>query len=147
MPTNISEVYVSFSLWHDSNFEWNAISNKMLYWENGNLIVQSRHNTGDYLSFYNGSGGGQSYEPNQGPRPTMGDFNGKWVNVEVQIKRGTSGFFKIWLNGVLVSNHSVSLQSIQGESYLRLDSTWGGSTGPRTRDSHRRVGHILIATP
>lgn len=144
ISTSISELYVAFSIWHDANFEWNTISNKLFYWEDGNIILQSRHND-TFLSVFIGALD-VSYDPN-GYDPVQSDFDGKWANIEYIIKRGNPGLLKIWLNGVLVMNRAVEVPAVSSFSELKIDSTWGGATANRTRDSFRRIDHILIAHP
>jgi hypothetical protein len=53
------------------------------------------------------------------------------------------------MNGVLVTSYTgINVPTGSGANQeLKLDSTWGGQTGPTTRDSYRRIDHILIATP
>jgi hypothetical protein len=140
---SITEFYVAFSVWHDSNYEWNSISNKLFYIEPGNIILQSRHNN-EYLSVYIGQSD-VNYAPTN-PRPIP---LGQWVNIEYQVKRGPSGFIRVWMNGVLVTSYTgINVPAGDGQTQeLKLDSTWGGQTGPTTRDSYRRIDHILIATP
>lgn len=140
---NVNEIYVAFSVWHDPNFEWNEVSNKLLYWEDGNTILQSRHND-SYLSLYIGAYD-VVYDPN-GYNPQKSDFNGKWVNIEYIVKRGNPGLLKVWMNGKLVSNYAVRVPTISSWSEVSINSTWGGG-GTRTRTSYRRIDHVLIATP
>jgi hypothetical protein len=144
LPAGKSEVYVAFSIWHDPNFEWNTVSNKLLYWESGNIILQSRHN-GTYLSFYIGAND-QVFDPNQQRVPVRADFDGRWANLEVLIRRGNPGRLRVWLNGTLVIDHAANVPTTAGITELKLDSTWGGG-GTRTRTSYRRIDHILVATP
>ena len=140
---NTNELYVAFSIWHDPNFEWNTISNKLLYWEDGNIILQSRHND-SYLSLYIGAYD-RVYDPN-GYQPRQSDFDGKWVNIEYIIKRGNPGLLKVWMNGQLVSNHAVQVPTLSSWSEMSINSTWGGG-GTRLRTSYRRIDHVLVATP
>ncbi len=143
LDTSISEIYVAFSIWHDPSFEWNTISNKLFYWEDGNIILQSRHND-NYLSLYIGAYDAV-YDAN-GYVPQESDFDGRWVNIEYIIERGDPGRLRVWMNGNLVSDHVVQVPEISGTSEINLNSTWGGG-GTRTRTSYRRVDHLLVATP
>jgi len=140
---NITEFYVAFSVWHDANYEWNSISNKLFYIEPGNIILQSRHNN-EYLSVYIGQ-----YDVNYAPTNPRPIPLGQWVNIEYQVRRGPNGFIRVWMNGVLVTSYTgINVPMGDGQRQeLKLDSTWGGQTGPTTRDSYRRIDHILIATP
>ncbi len=145
-PANASEFYVAFSMWHDANFEWNSISNKLFYLEPGNIILQSRHSMAGgqkYLSVYIG-GTGKDYAPtNNIPIPL-----GQWVNYEFIVKRGNSGVLKVWMNGTLVLDYAnIAVPTTTSGQELKLDTTWGGSTGPTTRDSYRRIDHIVVAIP
>jgi hypothetical protein len=143
IPADVQELYVAFSLWHDPNFEWNTISNKLLYWSTisaQKIILESRFNE-NYWSFYiEAQDKIVDATINKNVDPT-----GRWVNVEVQMKRGTAGFLKVWINGQPVSNYSGSLPLVSGATDFNINSTWGGG-GTRTRTSYRRIDHILIAT-
>jgi len=138
---NASEVYVAFSMWHDSNFEWNSISNKMLYLEPGNILVESQV-YGQALVGYIGSIGGIYY-----PSIVQSWPMGGWASIEVQIRRGTNGLLRVWKNGVLVLDRALSIPTTTSLQELKLDTTWGGQTGPKTRDSYRRIDHVFVATP
>jgi len=143
LDRSVSQIYVAFALWHDPNFEWNTISNKLFYWEDGNTILQSRHND-DFLSLYIGAYD-RVFDPNA-YHPVISDFNGRWVNIEYIIKRGNPGLLKVWMNGKLVADHAVQVPMISSWSEVSINSTWGGG-GTRTRTSFGRGDHILIATP
>lgn len=143
-PATATAFYVAFSIWHDPNFEWNSISNKLFYLEPGNILVQARHNAA-YLSIYIGAFD-VVYDPN-GYVPTTADFNGRWARIEIVVRRGTPGLIQVWLNGQLVSTYTGDVPNPGGFNEISLDSTWGGATGPRTRNSMRRIDHVLIATP
>jgi hypothetical protein len=140
-PANTTEFYVAFSLWHDSNFEWNTISNKLFYIEPGNIILESKTDN-DYLTVYIGATGTLYKATNPRTSPL-----GQWVNIELLVKRGNPGVVKVWMNGTLVMDRTPAVPGPGSYGELKLDSTWGGATSARTRDSFRRVDHSLIATP
>jgi hypothetical protein len=140
-PASTRELFVGFSVWHDPNFEWNPISNKLFYIEPGNIILETRENE-DYLSVYVGASGTMYKATNPVTVPL-----GKWVNIEMLVRRGDPGLIRVWMNGTLVMDRMVPVPPPGKFGELKLDSTWGGATGPRTRDSFRRVDHILVTTP
>lgn len=140
LPVGTRRVYVAQRLKHDANFEWNPVANKlvMLYPPSGPpLYFESRMNSSYWQVFHSQLDiliGGT------GTPPTLGT----WINVE-WLADADTGEMKCWLNGSLI--WSISNFSWTGSfSYLQLDSTWGGTSAPRTRDSYRWHDHILIAT-
>src|SRR3989344_4012615 len=137
--SSVNQIYIAFAVKHDANFEFNSISNKLLYLEPGNLILQSKHFQ-DWYSFYNGAAGGTVGQPTVNTSITVG----QWELVEILVDAGTDNV-KVWINGQLRSNLSTPMAG--GWNQVKLDSTWGGSTGPRTRDSYRWIDHVLIAIP
>lgn len=143
VPSTVKEFYIAFSVWHDANFEWNAVSNKlvMLFGENTDIAFQSKHNN-TYWNIIDQKND-VSYDPNVSPgtNPT-----GRWVKVEYQFRLGAGGYLKMWTDGNMVHNRTgTNFQNTANE--LALDGTWGGGNGPSTRTSTRRIGHILIAHP
>ena len=138
-----SELYVSLWVWYSPGFPWNTISQKLLYWESGNILLQQKHND-DFLSMYIGAQD-RVYDPNR-CTPTRADFEGKWAHIEWQVKRGTNGLLRVWLNGTLCSDYAVAVPTGSGNEF-NLNSTWGGSTGPIPTTGTRRVDHVLLATP
>src|SRR3989344_2090391 len=136
---SVSQVYVAFAVKHGTNFEFNSISNKLLYLEPGNLILQTKAFQ-NWYSFYNGAAGGTVGNPTVNTPITVG----QWEFVEILVDAGTDNV-KVWINGQLRSNLSTPMAG--GWNQVKLDSTWGGSTGPRTRDSYRLIDHGLIAIP
>ena len=68
---------------------------------------------------------------------------GAWEIVEM-LADAAADNIKVWVNGELRTNQSVSLAG--GWNQVKLASTWGGSTGPRTRDSYRWIDHVFVAT-
>jgi hypothetical protein len=142
IPAGVQQLYIAFPLWHDPNFEWNTISNKLLYWSTlsaEKLILESRFND-KYWAWYIEQQD-KIVNPQTNVNPT-----GRWVNVEILIKRGNPGSLQVWIDGNLVSNYSGAIPTTSGSTELNLNSTWGGG-GTRTRTSYRRIDHILIATP
>lgn len=149
LPTNATEFYVAFPVWHDPNFELNPTSNKLVFLvKDGGfgLNLESRHfNTlwvtqaGNYPIV----GTTTLLVPNvwAGPNPA-----GRWVKVELLVKLGPAGHFKLFLDGALAANHT-GTNFPTGLEEVLLDGTWGGGGGPTQRTSYRRIGHVLIATP
>lgn len=133
---NVNRIYVAFALKHDANFEFNGVSNKLFYLEPGNFILQSRHDN-DWYSLYKG---GTAYTPSINTPITKGT----WEMVEI-LADGVAGNVKVWINGQLRTNQNISFT--QAWNQMKLDSTWGGFSVPRTRDSYRWVDHIFVATP
>lgn len=133
---NLNRVYVAFWMKHDANFQWHPISNKLIYLEPGNIILQSRH-WENYFTVSIGSIGADQY-PQINTNPT-----GKWVFVEYLVDApGRS--IRVWADGVLVTNYSGTVPSPWNE--LKLDSTWGGGGSTKSGDSFRWFDHIFVAT-
>lgn len=148
IPTDVNEIYIAFPVWHDAHFEWNAISNKLMFLMGNNganwsLTFQSRHNAVHWNMELQANNTAIDYDPNVGPRPNP---TGRWVKVEVLYKLGASGYYKLFVDGALVSNFT-NTNFPTGPNEILLDGTWGGGSGPSRRTSTRRIGHILIAHP
>ena len=140
-----TKLYASVWVWYSPGFEWNTVSQKFLYWESGNLLLQQDHN-GVPLSMYIGAPGYDVvYDPNQGCALSLSAFEGKWRLVEWQVERGSPGLLRVWFDGKLCSDYKVTVPP-NGNQEFNLNSTWGGG-GQRSRTSFRRVDHLLIATP
>jgi hypothetical protein len=147
---DVNEIYIAFPVWHDDNFEFNAVSNKLMFFQGNNgtswsLTFESKHFAVYWVLQAQGIPPGETtlYNPNafRGPNPT-----GRWVMLEVLYKLGPGGHYKLFADGTLVSNHR-NLNLPTGANQIMLDGTWGGGSGPSRRTSTRRVGHILIAHP
>ena len=145
LPTGVSEFYIAFSIWHDSNFEWNTISNKLVIIEPGGIYFQTRHNA-TYWNFDIIGSGSLIYNPNMatGPDPT-----GQWVNIELQIKRGNpTGILRVWADGELITEYTdANISTSTTGQQLMIASTWGGATANKARDSYRRIDHIYVSHP
>jgi hypothetical protein len=156
--------YISFSIWHDENFEFNRVSNKMLaIWPRGlgSQILESRHFSGDFLAWqFEDVAGVPYYRENTAFGSSLTDsfFRGNWVNVEVEYKPGvTDGEIRVWAGrsdgsdgarGQLVSEYTgIYVPEINSANEISLDTTWGGGNGPTTRTSYRRIDHIYISHP
>jgi len=158
--------YVAFQIWHDANFEWNLISNKLFFfwtYPSGPAILQTRFNSapGDFLGFImENTPGVDSHQANTafGQALTTAFFEDEWVNVEVQYVAGASnGQLRVWAGrmdgsdgteGQLVLEYTnINVPGASTAQELMFSSTWGGGSGPTTRDSFRRVDHVLIAHP
>lgn len=140
-----TEVYVSLMSKWDSNYEWNAISNKFFIFEPDHIIIESNHNTGQWWTV-------EWSNPNTFLTSNIASTPitlGVWHNVEILLRRGPSGRIRIWVDGILQMDHSVAIP-LTVEPYeqtMNLANTWGGATGPTTRDSYRWTDHVYIATP
>lgn len=144
-PTNTaSKLYASVWVWYSPGFEWNQISQKLLYWEDGNILLQQNHNTNNPLSMYIGAYD-VTYDINKCPNPGLTSFEGKWHQIEWQVERGNSGLLRVWLDGKLCSDYRVQVPAVSGWWQFNVNSTWGGG-GTRTRTSYRRVDHVFLAT-
>jgi len=137
LPT-VNQIYVSFWMKHDSQFEFHPISNKLLYLEPGNLILQTRMWDSNWFTINNGGGGGE-FRATGYTLPL-----GQWVQVEYLVD-AVNNRIRLWADGRLVVDVAANLAG--GYRELKLDSTWGGSGGTKTRDSFRWIDHILVATP
>lgn len=143
MNPAISEWYFAFMVWHDANFEWNPVSNKllMIFGDNSDIALQSKHNS----TYWNviDQKHDVSYDPNIAPgtNPT-----GVWVQYEVMFRLGAGGYLLVWIDGVSIMQRTgTNFINFAGE--FALDGTWGGGNGPTTRTSFRRIGHLHVAHP
>src|SRR3989344_2080469 len=132
---NVNQVYWCVFIKHSSNFEWNSISNKLLYLEPGNLLLESRLFQ-NYLPIWRSNGYGGTTTPL--PLNT-------WTQVEWLVD-SVNKRSMVWRDGVLETDLSMPVLA-GGYGEAKIASTWGGSTGPRTRDSYRWIDHVLIAIP
>lgn len=169
-------VYISFAVWHDANFEFNATSNKLLgIWptSSGSQLLESRHfsSPGDIFAWQFEAAeslivnGDVAYYP---PTTTFGqnltatDLQGAYWNVEVEYIFSTpygaeNGTLRWWAGrndgsdgavGQLIGEYTgINCPAFASDSELQLNSTWGGGGGPTTRSSTRRVDHWLSAYP
>lgn len=135
-------VYVAFWVKHDPNYEFNPNDNKMLIFEPGHILVQSRRWATNYL-LTEFAGAQVEFRPNIVPNYTLP--LGRYVRIEVLID-AVADRFRVWADGVLVTDVTDSRIS-GGINEVKLDSTWGGASGPSTRDSYRWVDHIVVAVP
>ncbi len=147
ISASVTEFYVALRVKWDSNYEWQSISNKLFYIEPGNIVLQSRHNSGGiqrYLSVYIGSGDTDHMPTNNVAIPL-----GEWVTIEYQVKRhATQGELHVWLNGVETMHRTgIFVPTTSSTQELDINDTWGGAGSPRTRDSRRWLDHVYIATP
>jgi hypothetical protein len=166
----IKSWYASFAIWHDANFEWNAVGNKLFEWftynQNGVgvAILNSRNGPGDFMSWILENVPTTTlYSRTTAFGNSLSDayFDGHWVNVELQYKSSTpgnnDGELRVWVARSDGSDGPVGKLTLQytglqlpgavGQSELNLNSTWGGGSGPTTRNSIRRIDHILLAHP
>lgn len=153
MPSGLS-FYVAFSLFHDANFEWNAVSNKLFEFLGqrvgggaADFMIQTRV-FGTYWTCTSQNALGDDVSYNLAPNVAAGaNPTGQWVKVEMLVTLGASGSLKIWVNEVLVSDYPSQVFFTPAGAEFSLNSTWGGGSGPTTRDSTRKMGHIFIAQP
>lgn len=143
--SSITEFYVSIRVKWDSNYEWHPLSNKLLFLEPGNILLQSRYiknGTQWYNSFLIN---GTAYLPfNNMPIPL-----GEWVTIEFIMKRSaTAGEFHVWLNGVkTLEQTGINVPTTSSSQTLDINDTWGGDGVPRSRQSQRWIDHVYIAVP
>lgn len=141
-PTSTREFYIDFSVWHSADFEWNRVANKLFYVEPGNIVLESRVDADNYLSM---AGGGV---PNGKISSTLRTFPlNRWIRVTLQVVRGPNGLIKVWADNALVVSYTGNVPGTGSYCELKLDSEWGGGSGPTSRDSYRRVDRIHIAVP
>lgn len=137
-----TELYASVRVWYSTGFPWNDISQKFLYFAGGNLLLTAKHNN-DFLNVYIGAL--DQYLNANKCTVSKVDFEGKWAQVEWQVRRGASGLIRVWLNGKLCLDYATNVPGV-GEEF-NLNSTWGGSTGPIPVTGTRRIDHVFLATP
>lgn len=152
--------YFQFSMWHDANFPWNVVSNKLFgLWntaESGEQILESVHFANDCLAFqFEGVAGVPYYPANQafGLALDKTMFQGTWWNVEIELFFGTTtGSLKVWagrFNGADgLFGQTVSFYSginVPVGRQMHINTTWGGASGPIPRDGYRKHDQILAA--
>lgn len=146
LSTSQLDFYVCMMCKWSSNYEWNPVSNKFLIWDPGHLIIESKH-YGDYLIF----------EPQDVTNPSYNICNiatptiplDQWVQIEVLLHRGTAnGSIKIWMDGVLYMDISgIDTGIPSGWHEISINSTWGGTSSPTSRESWNWIDHIYLAVP
>jgi len=141
-----ANLYIAVSVWHDPNFEFNLVANKMIYLDPGTpgyIVLQSRMNS-PFLTVTTANPDANWY-PNA-YIPTASDLQGHWARLEYVIQRGNPGVIKGWIDGKLFLTYTGFVAPPNSSCEISLNSTWGGGNGPTTRDSYRRMDHILVAT-
>lgn len=133
----VSRVYVATWVKHDPQFQFNSISNKYLYLEPGNIILQTRH-WEHYWPVWVGGRGLDIWPTRVAPIPL-----GQWQLVEWLVD-ATAGQLRVWVDGVLVTSYNGTLPGNWEE--MKLDTTYGGGSGSPSRDIFRWVDHIFVAT-
>lgn len=147
LSTSQLDFYVCMMCKWSSNYEWNPVSNKFLIWDPGHLIVESRHYAGQYLTF----------EPQDVTNPGFYTCNvatptiplDQWVQIEVLLHRSaTNGSIKIWMDNVLYMDRSgIDTGVPSGWHEISINSTWGGTSDPTSRESWNWIDHIYLAVP
>ncbi len=141
---DLHEVYISEWIKWDPTFEFHPISTKhMRLDQTGHtqaFLLQASHNS----EFLRASDEeiGQAYDPTISTMPTLGI----WHQLEVLLVAGDPGTVKIWLDGVLRTDHSDA--PLTGPfSTLQIDGYFGGGGMVKTVDSYYEIDHIFIAAP
>jgi len=151
-------LYVQFTVWHSSDFPWNAVSNKMLsLWntaETENAIWESVH-WGPFDWQFENVVGVPLYRPNTtfGQAITEDQLRGTWWNLEVLYTYGpTAGSLECWggrCNGLdgptgqlIMGHYNINCPTV---SMVHDNSTWGGASGPVPRDGFRRSDGFYVA--
>lgn len=139
---NVNEVYVSYWIKWDSQFEFHTISSKHLRFEksNGNFLIQARHNNNYFRA--SDEGIGTAYEPQDGSQPALG----VWHQVEVLVRTGSPGTVKVWIDGQIRTNYT-NLPVTGPFRAFSIDGHLGGGGMTKTRDSFYWIDHLYIATP
>lgn len=137
--SNTRRIYVAGNVWHDADFEFNPVANKFLqlYPSSGPpLYLETRMNA--WWQVFDSQRdiliGGTS-------TPIVKNVWQRWQ----WLVDPDTGEMKFWLNGTLIWSVNNFVWN-GGFDYLQIDSTWGGTSSPRTRDSYKRMDHIYIAT-
>jgi len=119
-PTAMSAMYVQFAVWHDANFEFNIVSNKLFYDFVYNGIASGVHIfattlSGQFLIWVDEANNAvPTYGPNTAYGAFLSDcsidsvnreitgvapsyFRGHWINIELQLIYGSSGTLRAWI--------------------------------------------------
>ena len=141
-PTN-SELYLSLWIKWDPNYEWHPISNKFLWFDAGQILVQALEG-GTYLHAED-LDIPTWFTPQTNTPITLG----VWHHVEVQLVRGAAGMVKVWMDGGLKTSYTGTLISPANNAWADFVLTGhrGGGAFTNTRDSYYWVDHIFIAAP
>lgn len=139
---SVNEVYISFWIKWDPQFEFNTISTKLVRLQvpGGYVLIQARHSA-DYLRASDESIG-QAYEPQNGAQPALG----VWHQVEIQLIRGDPGTVRVWVDGQLRTSYT-NLPVSGPFSTLSIDGHLGGGGMTKVRDSFYWLDDVFIATP
>lgn len=128
IPSN-GRVYLAFRVMWSPGFEWNPISTKLAYMEPGNSILE--HMWDNTWKLHSPAGGDDN---------AHGSPEGRWVEIEWIKDGGTS---VVYQDNVEVLRGAVNSGAV---SEVKLDSTWGGASGPSTRESFRWCDRCFVAT-
>jgi hypothetical protein len=153
--------YISLAVWHDSNFEFNSVSNKFVTFFNsdgGTDLLETSHNGSPLVWQFERPGSTTLYGPTTafGTSITEADLRGTWWNLEIQYVGGVgTGSVRVWAGrsdgsdgavGQLVMQHT-GINVYLPAPEFQLDSTWGGGTASPTRTSYRRIDHFYMSHP
>jgi hypothetical protein len=143
LPPSNTELYLSISIKWDPNFEWHAVSNKFLWFDAGQILVQSREGS-DWLH-------AEALDVSTwfDPQVNTPISLGVWHQVEVVLRRGIPGTIKVWMDGVLRTSYTsvnIPLPNNVFSDFV-LTGHQGGGAFTRTRDSYYWIDHIFIAAP
>jgi hypothetical protein len=154
--------YISLAVWHDSNFDFNTVSNKFVTFFNsdgGTDLLETSHNGSPWVWQFERPSTTILYGPTTafGNALTLAGLRGTWWNVEIQYVGGVgSGVVRVWAGrsdgsdgpvGQLIMEHT-GINVYLPAPEFQLDSTWGGGP-PETpsQTSYRRIDHFYMSHP
>jgi len=146
----ITSLYCSLHFKFSAGYPWHPISNKFLWWEPGNFLLQSKG--GPWLHHQNGPGG-QWLDPGDGPLngATLHTYNvgpitdGVYHQIESILDR-SAGTWKTWLDGVLVL-HASGLNVTGGSTFQEflLEAYRGGGGETLSEHCYNYWDHLHLA--
>lgn len=143
------QVYIAMWVKWEVGFEWNTISNKFLFVQSASgasrdCLLQSARSSGPRLFL-------ETYNEGPADEPLANDVavddlaDGQWHYVEWLVD-AVAGTANTWLDGVQVLTDGDISSNAGGWTEIKTpDTTWGGSTSPKSGDSLMTVGHIHIS--
>ena len=145
LPGGTNRLYVAFDVWFDPIFEFHSASNKFLFVEPGNILLEHKHFS-EWLPIIPAQAA--DFGPNIVPGYVLP--LDQWLHIELYLN-GISGQRRVqmWVDGVLITDYTgASVNSLITGGWTEMDfnGTWGGAGETKTRSSYRRIDHVVVAT-
>lgn len=143
-----NRIYAAFEVWFDADFELHSVSNKFVYTEPGNIILEHAQFGDEFTVIPNQAA---NYIPNIVVGYTFP--RNQWLHVEYYLN-GVSGQRRValWVDGVKITDYtpaqdsSVDTLITGGWNSWYFDGTWGGAGETKVRSSYRRIDHVRLYT-